>query len=88
MLFFPEMGENSDHNIDPLNSQRQDHAAVFALRGRRSTMEDRFVMIKIQPEMGSGLPVVIHAVLDGHGGEVGSVVPGRYSGNSVPKLVY
>jgi serine/threonine protein phosphatase PrpC len=48
----------------------QDHAAVFALRGRRSTMEDRFVLIKIHPEMGSGAPVVMHAVLDGHGGEV------------------
>ena len=33
-------------------------------------MEDRYVMLKIAPEMGSGSPVVIHAVLDGHGGEV------------------
>jgi hypothetical protein len=33
-------------------------------------MEDRFVMIHIQPDFGSGPPVVLHAVLDGHGGEV------------------
>ena len=33
-------------------------------------MEDRYVMIKIKPDMGSGSPVVIHGVLDGHGGEV------------------
>lgn len=48
----------------------QDHAAVYALRGRRSTMEDRYVMIKIEPELGSGAATVLHAVLDGHGGEV------------------
>ena len=48
----------------------QDDAAVFALRGRRSTMEDRFVLIKIEPEMGSGSATSLHAVLDGHGGEV------------------
>ena len=33
-------------------------------------MEDRYVMLKIKPDMGSGAPVVIHGVLDGHGGEV------------------
>ena len=48
----------------------QDHAAVYALRGRRSTMEDRFVLIKIEPEIGLGTATSLHAVLDGHGGEV------------------
>ena len=33
-------------------------------------MEDRYVMIKIEPELGSGAATVLHAVLDGHGGEV------------------
>jgi len=33
-------------------------------------MEDRFVMIQVMPDFGSGSPVVVNAVLDGHGGEV------------------
>jgi hypothetical protein len=33
-------------------------------------MEDRYVMVKIEPELGSGAATVLHAVLDGHGGEV------------------
>lgn len=28
------------------------------------------MMIQVQPDFGSGPPVVLHAVLDGHGGEV------------------
>ncbi len=71
----------------------QDHAAVFALRGRRSTMEDRYVMMKIPPDMGSGNSVVIHAVLDGHGGEVRKIlilllflIPGTSSATKRPNF--
>ena len=42
---------------------------VWAVQGRRATMEDRFVLERVGVP-GGAPPVVVAAVLDGHGGEV------------------
>ena len=54
------------------SEQKVADAAVFALKGRRATMEDRFAMIQVPVPHLPDQPIVrIFAILDGHGGQVG-----------------
>ena len=51
--------------------QKLADAAVFAVKGRRATMEDRFALIQVPiPHLVNAPVVRIFAVLDGHGGQV------------------
>ena len=51
--------------------QKLADAAVFAVKGRRATMEDRFALIQVPiPHLVDAPVVRIFAVLDGHGGQV------------------
>ena len=53
------------------SEQKVADAAVFALKGRRATMEDRFAMIQVPVPHLPDQPIVrIFAILDGHGGQV------------------
>ena len=46
-------------------------AAVFALKGRRQTMEDRFALVQIPvPHLPNENIVRLFCVMDGHGGQV------------------
>ena len=51
--------------------QKTADAAVFALKGRRQSMEDRFALVQIPVPHFPDEPIVrLFAVLDGHGGQV------------------
>ena len=51
--------------------QRLADAAVFAIKGRRATMEDRFAMVQVPiPHLADNPVVRIFAIMDGHGGQV------------------
>ena len=51
--------------------QKSADAAVFALKGRRQTMEDRFALVQIAlPHLHDEPIVRLFAILDGHGGQV------------------
>lgn len=51
--------------------QKAADAAVFAIKGRRPTMEDRFDMVQIPVPHLPDHPIVrLFLILDGHGGQV------------------
>ena len=51
--------------------QKSADAAVFALKGRRQTMEDRFALVQIPvPHLPEENIVRLFCVMDGHGGQV------------------
>ena len=51
--------------------QKSADAAVFALKGRRQTMEDRFALVQIPvPHLPDENIVRLFCVMDGHGGQV------------------
>ena len=53
------------------SEQKVADAAVFALKGRRPTMEDRFALVQVPVPHLPEMPIVrIFAILDGHGGQV------------------
>lgn len=53
------------------SEQKSADAAVFAIKGRRQTMEDRFALVQIPVPHLPDKPIVrLFAVLDGHGGHV------------------
>ena len=56
--------------------QKSADAAVFALKGRRQTMEDRFALVQIPvPHLPDENIVRLFCVMDGHGGQVCKFLP-------------
>ncbi len=61
------------HKSDGDASSGSPSVGAYGIRGRRPNMEDRIIsgVVKLQ---GKGGNVAINAVLDGHGGQVGTTV--------------
>ncbi len=67
---FRALRASATSNEDSLE-QRSADAAVFAIKGRRPGMEDRFVLVQIPtPHLPEDPIVRLFAILDGHGGQV------------------
>ena len=62
---------NNNSTQEECCEQRLADAAVFAIKGRRATMEDRFAMVQVPiPHLADNPVVRIFAIMDGHGGQV------------------
>lgn len=52
----------------------KENVGIYALQGRRSTMEDRFTFVNKLDQSSSSSKISLYGIFDGHGGEVISLL--------------